>query len=133
MVIIKVLLFAFLISITNEFTCSITTMVNKYVDCRDKRPEDDRNNCCCFLHGTSSMGDIKRCVEVRRVDIKGKKFKATKAEIEKGTYDYWLMDNYTGFDEYNGSLTFSKIDSLRCNSSQMLKFFGLFAILFLLY
>ena len=59
--------------------------------------------------------------------------KATKDSIKSGTYDYWLMDNYTGFEEYDGSLTISDIDSIRCNNSQFLKFLGLFAILFILY
>ena len=132
MVFIKFVMLALLISISNEGSCAITTIVEKYTDCRDKKPQDERNNVCCFLKGTSSNGEIKRCVEVRRVDIDGKDtFKKTKESMKNGDYDYWLMKNYTGFEEYNGSMTISDIDSIRCNNSPMLKFSGLFAILLL--
>ena len=125
-----ILLFAFLISVTNEGSCAITSKVSKYTDCRDKKPTDDRNNVCCYL----KSGDFKRCVELRRVDIKGDKFKSVKDSIKAGTYDYWLMDNYTGFEEYKTkSISISKIDSLRCSNSQYLEFFGIFAILFFIF
>ena len=134
MVVIKLLILAFLISISNEGSCAITTLSKKYTDCRDKKPTDDRNNVCCYLKAKGSTGDIERCVEVRRIDIDEKDaFKKTEDSIKAGTYDYWLLDNYTGFEEYNGSLTMSEIESLRCNNSQFLQFLGLFAILFILY
>ena len=134
MVVIKLLILAFLISISNEGSCAITTLSKKYTDCRDKKPTDETNNVCCYFKAKGSSGDIERCVELRRVDIDGKdKFKATQDSIKSGTYDYWLMGNYTGFEEYDGSLTISDIDSIRCNNSQFLKFLGLFAILFILY
>ena len=132
MVFIKFLILALLISISYEGSCSITTIVEKYTDCRDKKPYDERNNVCCYLKGTSSNGEIKRCVELRRVDIDGDKFKETKESIRSGAYDYWLFSNYTGFEEYNGNMTISEIDSLRCNDAPILKLFGLFAILLLL-
>ena len=76
---------------------------------------------------------MKKCVELRRSDIKGDKFKEVKNQIKAGTYDYWLMPNYTGFEEYgNKSGLINKIDSLRCNNSPFLKYFGLFAILLIL-
>ena len=129
---IKILILALLISISNEGSCSITTIVEKYTDCRDKKPHDERNNVCCYLKGTSSNGEIKRCVELRRVDIDGKDtFKKTKESIKSGTYDYWLLSNYTGFEEYNGNMTISEIDSIRCNDAPILKLFGSFAILLL--
>ena len=134
MVVIKLLILAFLISISNEGSCAITTLTKKYTDCRDKKPTDDRNNVCCYLKAKGSTGDIERCVEVRRIDIDEKDaFKKTEDSIKAGTYDYWLLDNYTGFEEYDGSLTMSEIESLRCNNSQFLQFLGLFAILFILY
>ena len=65
-----------------------------------------------------------------RLDIKSDKFNQVKESIKAGTYDYWLMDNYAGFDEYKTqSISISKIDSLRCSNSQYLKYFGFFAIL----
>ena len=125
-----ILVFAFLISFTNEGSCAITSKVSKYTSCRDKKPTDERNNVCCYL----KSGDFKRCVELRRVDIKGDKFKQVKDSIKAGTYDYWLMDNYTGFDEYKTqSISISSIDSLRCSNSQYLKYFGIFAILFFIF
>ena len=125
-----ILISAFLISVTNEGSCAITSKVSKYTDCRDKRPTDERNNVCCYL----KSGDFKRCVEMRRLDIKSDRFKQVKDSIKAGTYDYWLMDNYTGFDEYKTkSVSISKIDSLRCSNSQYLKYFGIFAILFFIF
>ena len=123
--------FSFLISLSNEGPCEITTRAEKYTKCRDKAPTDSRNNVCCHLKANG--GDLKRCVELRKIDIKGDRFKEVKNEIKAGTYAYWLMDNYTGFEEYkNKSISISKIDSLRCNNSQILKYFGFFAILFIL-
>ena len=124
--------FSFLISISYEGTCAITTRADKYIKCRDKAPTDSNNNVCCFL---KTKSDFKRCVELRKVDIDGDKFKETKEAIKKGTYDYWLMDNYTGFDEYkNKEITIGDISSLRCsNSSKFLKYFGLFAIFFIFF
>ena len=131
---IKIVILALLISISNEGSCSTTTIVEKYTDCRDKKPHDERNNVCCYLKGTSSNGEIKRCVELRRVDIDGKDtFKKTKESIKSGAYDYWLLSNYTGFEEYRGNMTISEIDSLRCNDAPILKLFGSFAILLLLF
>ena len=121
--------FSYLISISNEGPCAITSRAEKYTKCRDKAPTDSRNNVCCFL----KAGDLKKCVELRRSDIKGDKFKEVKNQIKAGTYDYWLMPNYTGFEEYgNKSGLINKIDSLRCNNSPFLKYFGLFAILLIL-
>ena len=133
MVVIKLLVFAFLISVSNEGSCAITTKATKYTHCRDKKPTDERNNVCCYLKGTSNQGEVQRCVELRRVDIKGDKFKTTKDQIKAGTYDYWLLSNYTGFEEYNKSMTISNIDSIRCSNSKFLKYIGLFAILFIFY
>ena len=121
--------FSYLISISNEGPCAITSRAEKYTKCRDKAPTDSRNNVCCFL----KAGDLKKCVELRSSDIKGDKFKEVKNQIKAGTYDYWLMPNYTGFEEYgNKSGLINKIDSLRCNNSPFLKYFGLFAILLIL-
>ena len=121
--------FSYLISISNEGPCAITSRAEKYTKCRDKAPTDSRNNVCCFL----KAGDLKKCVELRRSDIKGDKFKEVKNQIKAGSYDYWLMPNYTGFEEYgNKSGLINKIDSLRCNNSPFLKYFGLFAILLIL-
>lgn len=130
---IKVIfLFSFLISVSKEGTCAITDIADKYTKCRDKRPTDDRNNVCCFLKANG--GSLKRCVELRRVDIKGDKFKTTKDSIRAGTYDYWLMSNYTGFEDYKEKkVSISKIDSLRCSNSQYLKYFGIFIILLIIF
>ena len=126
------LLSAFLISISNEGPCAITTRSEKYTKCRDKAPTDERNNVCCYLKAQSSSGEIKHCVEMRRLDIKKDRFKTVKDQIKAGTYDYWLMDNYTGFEEYKAGMTFSKLDSIRCSNSYFLKNFKLYAILFIL-
>ena len=124
-------LFCYLISISNEGPCGITSRAEKYTKCRDKSPGDSRNNVCCFLKAND--GNLKKCVELRTVDIKGDKFKEVKNQIKAGTYDYWLMNNYSGFDEYkNKSVSISKIDSLRCNNSQFLKYVGFFTTLFIL-
>ena len=123
-------LFSYLISLSNEGSCAITTRAEKYTKCRDKAPADTRNNVCCFLKANG--GNLKKCVELRRNDIKGDRFKEVKNQIKAGTYDYWLMENYTGFEEFKDkNISINKIDSLRCNDSQFLKNFGFFVILFL--
>ena len=123
--------FSYLISLSNEGSCAITDRAEKYTKCRDKAPTDTRNNVCCFLKANG--GDLKKCVELRRIDIEGDRFKEVKDQIKAGTYDYWLMDNYTGFENYKTkNVSINKIDSLRCNSSQFLKYFGFFSILFIL-
>ena len=125
------IIFAYFVFISYEGPCAITTLAEKYTQCRDKSPTDSRNNVCCFLKDERKI--YQRCVEMRRSDIDGKdKFKEVKKSIEAGTYDYWLMENYTGFEEYKNNITF-KIDSLRCNNSQYLKYFGIFAILLILF
>ena len=132
--IISFLFFAFLISISNEGSCAITTRADKYIKCRDKNPTDIRNNVCCFFHyKNASGGNNKICVEMRGVDLKKERFKEVKEQIKAGKYDYWLMDNYTGFEAYKENITISKIESLRCNNCQYLKYFGLLAILLILY
>ena len=117
--------FAFLISISvsQDGPCSITTRADKYLKCRDKETGNSTNKVCCYL----KMGDISRCVEIERLDIKGKdNFTATKNKILNGSYWNTSEDNYRVF---NG--TFSKIDTLRCNNSKYLKSFVYFAILFI--
>ena len=131
--IISFLFFAFLISISKEGSCAITTRADKYTKCRDKNPTDVRNNVCCYFHYKSNTGENKTCVEMRAVDLKKDRFKEVKEQIKSGKYDYWLMENYTGFDEYKNGITINKIESLRCNNSQYLKYFGFLAILFILY
>ena len=64
----------------------------------------------------------KICDEIRAVNLK-----------KAGKYDYWIMDNYTGFEAYKENMTINKIESLRCNNFQYLKYFGFLAILFILY
>ena len=131
--ILSFLLFAYLISFSKEGSCAITTRVRKYTSCRDKEPTDERNNVCCYLEAKTNNGTQKYCVEMRGVDLKKSKFKDVKNQIKAGTYDYWLMDNYTGFEAYKTkSISINKIESLRCNNSQYLKFFGLLAIIFIL-
>ncbi|MBO4795920.1 MAG: hypothetical protein J5553_00900 [Verrucomicrobia bacterium] len=126
--------FAFLVSISisdKGGPCSITTRADKYLKCRDKEPYDPINEVCCFL----KTNTLKRCVEIRREDIKGKdNFKKTKEAIKAGTYDLWLDGNYTGFDEYReGTISIGEIDSLRCNNSKFLKTFAYFAIFFIFF
>ena len=123
--------FAFLvsISISNEGgPCSITTRAEKYLKCRDKEPSDPINEVCCFLKTKT----LKRCVEMRRVDIEGKdNFKKTKEAIIAGNYDFW---NNTRFPEYrDGIISINEIDSLRCNNSKFLKSFAYFAIFFIFF
>ena len=125
------IIFAYFVFISYEGPCAITTLAKKYTDCRDKSPTDSRNNVCCFLKDERKI--YQRCVEMRRSDIDGKdKFKEVKKSIVAGTYDYWLMEKYTGFEQYKNNTTF-QIDSLRCNNSQYLKYFGIFAILLILF
>ena len=67
MVVIKLLLFALLISISNEGSCGITTKATKYTHCRDKKPYDERNNVCCYLKGTSGFPQMNNsCLTVVR-------------------------------------------------------------------
>ena len=124
-------LFCYLISISFEGPCGITTRADKYTKCRDKSPGNPMNSVCCFLKAND--GNLKKSVELRKSDIKGDKFKEVKNLIKAGTYDYWLMGNYSGFEEYkDGNVTISKIDSLRCNNSKFLKYFGFFSVMFIL-
>ena len=125
------LLFACLISISYEGPCSITTKVEKYINCRDKNPSDMRQGVCCYLE---TGNGFKICVEMPRYDIEGKdKFKQTKEQIKKGEYQYWLADNYTGFEQYKThNITINEIESLRCNNSNYLKYLGLLAIFLIL-
>ena len=70
---------------------------------------------------------------MRRVDIKSSRFKEVKNQIKAGTYDYWLMENYTGFEEYKAGMTFSDLDTIRCSNSHFLKIFKLLTLLFIFY
>ena len=126
--------FAFLVSISisdKGGSCSITTRADKYLKCRDKEPYDPINEVCCFL----KTNTLKRCVELRRVDIEGKdNFKKTKEAIIAGNYDFWKDENDTRFPEYiDGSISIGEIDSLRCNNSKFLKSFAYFAIFFIFF
>ena len=118
--------FAFLILISNEGPCAITTRADKYLKCRDKEPSDTINSACCFL----KSNDIKACVEIRREDIKNN-WKKTKEEIINGEYDYWNKTNLTLGLKFGTKL--GKLDSLRCNNSQFLQSFTYFAILFIFF
>ena len=134
------LIFSLLISLSFEQNnrsgpCAITTKVEKYTDCRDKKPGDKRNHVCCYLEANSES--LKRCVEVRKVDLDGSdKFDQLQDSIKAGTYELWKnASNYTGFEEYTyGNITISSIDSLRCNEAKFLNFgkLILLAILFLI-
>ena len=77
---------------------------------------------------------IQRCVEVRKTELESSdNFDKLEEQIKNGSYDFWLMDNYTGFEEYkNKSVKITEIDSLRCNEGDILSFgkFVLLAILF---
>ena len=121
---------------SNEGSCAITTGEDKYIKWRDKAPTDERNNVCCFMNTKIDNGTHKICVEMRKVDIKKDKFKKVKNQIKAWTYDYWLMDNYTGFEAYKEKIiTINSIESLRCNkcnNSHYLKYFGFLVILFIL-
>ena len=123
-------IFSLIISLSFEGPCSITTRADEYEKCRDKKPSDPRNHVCCYLEANS----VKRCVEVRKTELEsGDKFDQLQENIKKGTYDFWLAENYTGFDEYRlKTVTISDIDSLRCNEGYFLNFgkFFLFAMLF---
>ena len=111
---------AVMISLSFEGPCSITTRVEEYTDCRDKQPLDSRNFVCCYLEAND--GAIQKCVEVRASDIEeDDDFDKLEDNIKNGSYDVWLWDNYTGFDEYkSGNITIREIDSLRCNHSHYL-------------
>ena len=53
--------------------------------------------------------------------------------IKNGSYEVWMWDNYTGFDEYKtGNVTIRDIDSLRCNHSHYL-YLGFLILLFTLF
>ena len=134
------LIFSLLISLSFEQNmrsgpCAITTKVEEYTDCRDKKPGDKRNHVCCYLEANNEQ--LKRCVEVRKVDLDGNdKFDQLQESIKAGTYELWKnASNYTGFEEYTyGNITISSIDSLRCNEAKFLNFgkLILLAILFLI-
>jgi excinuclease UvrABC helicase subunit UvrB len=102
---------------------------------RDKKPGDTRNHVCCYLEASNEQ--IKRCVEVRKLDLEDHDaFDKLRDSIKAGTYELWLnASNYTGFEEYtNGSFKINSIDSLRCNEAKILKLGKLIilAILFLI-
>ena len=132
------LIFSLLLTLSFEQhsgPCAITTKVEEYVDCRDKKPGDTRNHVCCYLEANNEQ--VKRCVEVRKVDLESSDdFDKLWDTIKAGNYELWKnATNYTGFEEYtNGSLTIREIDSLRCNEGKNLNFgkFILLAILFLI-
>ena len=122
------ILFSLIISLSLEGPCSITTRADKYTKCRDKKPSDTRNHVCCYLEANNEA--IQRCVEVRKTELESSdNFDKLEEQIKAGTYDFWLMENYTGFEEYrNKSITIREIDSLRCNKGNILSF-GKFMIL----
>ena len=132
------LIFSLLLTLSFEQhsgPCAITTKVEEYVDCRDKKPGDTRNHVCCYLEANNEQ--VKRCVEVRKVDLESSDdFDKLWDTIKAGNYELWKnATNYTGFEEYtNGSLTIREIDSLRCNEGKNLNFgkFILLALLFLI-
>ena len=118
-------LFSLLISISLEQDyhsgpCAITSRAEKYTHCRDKKPGDTRNSVCCYLEADNEK--IQRCVEVQKKYLEDKdKFENLQNEIKGGKYEFWLKDNYTGFEEYkNGNFTIKEIDSLRCNKANHL-------------
>ena len=126
------ILFSLIISLSLEGPCSITTRADKYTKCRDKKPSDTRNHVCCYLKANNEA--IQRCVEVRKTELESSdNFDKLEEQIKNGSYDFWLMDNYTGFEEYkNKSVKITEIDSLRRNEGDILSFgkFVLLAILF---
>ena len=110
------LVLSVIISLSLEGPCSITTKVEEYTDCRDKRPTDPRTEICCYLELENGF---QRCVEIKRDDIED--FDKLEDTIKKGEYELWLNENYTGFDEYRTkNITIGEIESLRCNYSQYL-------------
>ena len=115
-------LFSLLISISLEQhsgPCAISK-AEKYTNCRDKKPGDTRNSVCCYLEADDEK--IKRCVEVQKKYLEDKdSFKKLQEEIKGRKYQFWLADNYTGFEEYkNSNFTIREIDSLRCNQANHL-------------
>ena len=115
-------LFSLLISISLEQhsgPCAISK-AEKYTNCRDKKPGDTRNSVCCYLEADDEK--IKRCVEVQKIYLEDKdSFKKLQEEIKGRKYQFWLADNYTGFEEYkNSNFTIREIDSLRCNQANHL-------------
>ena len=126
------ILFSLIITLSIEGPCSITTRADKYTKCRDKKPSDTRNHVCCYLEANNEA--VQRCVEVRKTELEtSDKFDKLEEQIKAGTYDFWLMENYTGFEEYrNGSIKINDIDSLRCNEGNILSF-GKFMILAILF
>ena len=130
-------LFSLLISISLEQhsgPCAISSKAEKYTNCRDKKPGDTRNSVCCYLEADDEK--IKRCVEVQKIYLEDKdSFKKLQEEIKGRKYQFWLDDNYTGFEEYkNSNFTIREIDSLRCNQANHLNLgkFLMLAILILI-
>ncbi len=130
-------LFSLLISISLEQhsgPCAISSKAEKYTNCRDKKPGDTRNSVCCYLEADDEK--IKRCVEVQKIYLEDKdSFKKLQEEIKGRKYEFWLADNYTGFEEYkNSNFTIREIDSLRCNQANHLNLgkFLMLAILILI-
>ena len=126
------LIFSVMISLSLEGPCAITTKVDEYTDCRDKQPFDSRNYVCCYLEAND--GRLKKCVEVRKTDIEeSEDFDKLENSIKNGSYEVWMWDNYTGFEEYKtGNVTIREIDSLRCNHSHYL-YLGFLILLFTLF
>ena len=58
---------------------------------------------------------------MRKTDIDSKdNFDKLESSIKQGTYDFWIAENYTGFEEYkNGEIKINDIDSLRCSKSNL--------------
>ena len=110
------LVLSVIISLSLEGPCSITTKVEEYTDCRDKRTTDPRTEICCYLELENGF---QRCVEIKRADIED--FDKLEDTIKKGEYELWLNESYVGFDEYRTkNITIGEIESLRCNNSQLL-------------
>ena len=59
---------------------------------------------------------------MRKIDIDTKdNFDKLVSSIKQGTYDFWIAENYTGFEEYRtGEVKINDIDSLRCSKSNLL-------------
>ena len=130
-------LFSLLISMSlqqHSGPCAITSKAEKYTHCRDKKPGDTRNSVCCYLEADDEK--IRRCVEVQKTYLEDKdKFEKLQDEIKGRKYEFWLADNYTGFEEYkNSNFTIKEIDSLRCNKANHLNLgkFLMLAILILI-
>ena len=121
--------YSFLIDLSSEGPCFITTKVTKYKSCRDKDPSDTKNQYCCYLVYKSGGNENKKCVELNKTDVDDGKFKDTKDKIKAKTLEDWKSDSVKDFYDWYDKDEISEVKTLRCKDGKYIKFFGAFSLI----